>query len=102
KELKNLSLAEAATIAGMIQGPMRFSPLHHPETSLARRNVVLEAMARDGWIDTDQVAKIVNEPVLVTQSSHLDNSLAPYFVDYVNRTADSELDASPNSQRIYT
>ena len=102
KELKNLSLSEAATIAGMIQGPMRFSPLHHPEASVARRNVVLEAMARDGWIDADQVATIVNEPVLVTASSHLDNSLAPYFVDYVNRTADSQLDASPASQRIYT
>jgi penicillin-binding protein 1B len=102
KELKNLSLSEAATIAGMIQGPMRFSPVHHRETSEARRNLVLEAMARDGWINSDQVAMIVNEPVLVTPSSPLDNSLAPYFVDYVNRTADSELDASAASQRIYT
>src|SRR6476620_11920514 len=32
KELKELSLTEAATIAGMIQGPTRFSPIHHPET----------------------------------------------------------------------
>ena len=102
KELKNLSLSEAATIAGMIQGPMRFSPLHHRETSEARRNVVLEAMARDGWINADQVAATMKEPVVVAPSSHLDNSLAPYFVDYVNRTADSELDASPASQRIYT
>jgi len=102
KELKNLSLAEAATIAGMIQGPMRFSPLHHPDTSQARRNVVLEAMARDGWIDADQVGLTEKEPVQVAASSHLDNSLAPYFVDYVNRTADADLDASPASQRIYT
>lgn len=102
KELKNLSLAEAATIAGMIQGPMRYSPLHHPEISQARRNVVLEAMARDGWIDADKVALTANEPVLTTPSSPVDNSLAPYFVDYVNRTADSEIAASPASQRIYT
>src|SRR4030095_3271068 len=102
KELKNLSLSEAATIAGMIQGPISFSRVHQRETSQARRNLVLEAMARDGWINSDQVAMIWNEPVLVTPSSPLDNSLAPYFVDYVNRTADSELDASPASQRIYT
>jgi len=102
KELKNLSLGEAATIAGMIQGPMRFSPLHHPETSQARRNIVLEAMARDGWIDANESAATMKAPVLVAPSSHLDNSLAPYFVDYVNRTADSDLDASPASQRIYT
>ncbi len=102
KELKNLSLAEAATIAGMIQGPMRYSPLHHPEISQARRNVVLEAMARDGWIDAAEGAAIMREPVVVAPPSHLDNSLAPYFVDFVNRTADSELAASPASRRIYT
>jgi penicillin-binding protein 1B len=102
KELKNLSLSEAATIAGMIQGPMRFSPLHHPETSAARRNAVLEAMARDGWIDAGQAQASMKDPVVVAPSSHLDNSLAPYFVDYVNRTADSEVDASPANQRIYT
>src|SRR5882672_1053163 len=47
KELKDLSLAEAATIAGMIQGPTRYSPLRHAEATQARRNIVLEAMARD-------------------------------------------------------
>ena len=106
KELKDVSLAEAATIAGMIQGPMRFSPTHHPETAQARRNVVLEAMAHDGWITGEQAAAILKEPVVVAPSSHSDNSLAPYFVDYVNRVVssqgDSQLDASPASQRIYT
>ena len=58
KELKDLSLAEAATIAGMIQGPMRFSPTQHPEATQARRNVVLDAMARDGWINTDQATAL--------------------------------------------
>lgn len=102
KELKDLSLAEAATIAGMIQGPMRFSPTQHAEAAQARRNLVLEAMTRDGWIAMEQAAAISEEPVVVSPSSHSDNSLAPYFVDYVNRAADSQLDVSPASQRIYT
>ncbi|MGH9874063.1 MAG: transglycosylase domain-containing protein [Pyrinomonadaceae bacterium] len=106
KELEGLSLSEAATIAGMIQGPMRFSPTHHPETAQARRNVVLEAMARDGWIAREQAAAIFKEPVVPAPSSHSDNSMAPYFVDYVNRVVssptDPQLDASPASQRIYT
>lgn len=102
KELKDLSLAEAATIAGMIQGPMRFSPTQHAEAAQARRNLVLEGMARDGWITADQAAAILKEPVSVSTSSSSDNSLAPYFVDYVNRTSDSQFDASPASQRIYT
>jgi penicillin-binding protein 1B len=102
KELKELSLGEAATIAGMIQGPMRFSPTQHVEAAQARRNMVLAAMAHDGWINVDQAAAVSKEPVAVTTASHDDNSLAPYFVDYVNRTSDTQFAASPASQRIYT
>src|SRR2546423_5817958 len=58
-------------------------------------------MAREGWITADQAAAISKEPVGVTPSSRLGDSLAPYFVDYVNRTSESQLDA-PASQRIYT
>ncbi|HEV2829511.1 MAG TPA: PBP1A family penicillin-binding protein [Pyrinomonadaceae bacterium] len=102
KTLNQLSLAEAATIAGMIQGPTRFSPTQHAEAARERRNVVLEAMARDGWISSEQVAAVSQEPVALSNASYTDNSLAPYFVDYVNRTCDSQFDASPDSQRIYT
>jgi penicillin-binding protein 1B len=106
KELKEISLPEAAMIAGMIQGPMRYSPSQQAEAAQARRNVVLEAMARDGWIGTEQAAAMFKEPVVVAPSSHTDNSMAPYFVDYVNRTVsaqgDSQLETSPTSQRIYT
>jgi len=102
KELKDLSLGEAATIAGMIQGPMRFSPAQHAEAAQARRNVVLETMAQGGWISVEQAAAISKEPVVVSPPAHADNSLAPYFVDYVNRTSDAQPGASPTSQRIYT
>jgi penicillin-binding protein 1B len=102
KELKELSLAEAATLAGMIQGPIRYSPAQHAEAAQARRNVVLAAMARDGWIGAEQAAAIAQEPIKVSPAANSENSLAPYFVDYVNRTADSQLDASPAGQRIYT
>ena len=102
KELKDLSLGEAATIAGMIQGPMRFSPTQQAGAAQARRNVVLEAMARDGWINAEQAAATAKEPLVVSPAVRSDNSLAPYFVDYVNRTSGSEVDASPASRRIYT
>jgi penicillin-binding protein 1B len=102
KELKDLSLGEAATIAGMIQGPMRFSPTQHAEATQVRRNVVLDAMARDGWISLEQAAAVSKEPVVVSPALNSGSSLAPYFVDYVNRTSGSKFDASPASQRIYT
>jgi penicillin-binding protein 1B len=101
KELKDLSLVEAATVAGMIQGPNRYSPTQHADVAQARRNEVLNAMARQGWIGKDQAATVSKEPVTVAPASNSDNSLAPYFVDFVNRTSESQLD-SPASQRIYT
>ena len=101
KELKDLSLAEAATIAGMIQGPSRYSPLQHPDSTLTRRNIVLEAMVRDQWINAAEANAAAREAVTVAPASNSDDSLAPYFVDYVNRNADAQFD-SPASQRIYT
>ena len=102
KELSEVSLGEAATIAGMIQGPMRFSPTQHPDAARERRNVVLEAMARDGLISRDQLNLVSAEPLVIANAQTDDHSLAPYFVDYVNRTCDSPADASPGNRRIYT
>ncbi len=102
KELKNLTVSEAATIAGMIQGPARYSPVRHAAESLTRRNMVLGAMLRDGWISADQASSASAEPITVSVATEVANSLAPYFVDYVNRVAESEFDASGASRRIYT
>jgi len=102
KELKNLSLAEAATVAGMIQGPIRYSPMQNAEAARTRRNLVLEAMARDRWIELEQAAAISKQPVCISPAPNSDNSLAPYFVDFVTRNLDSQFEASPASLRIYT
>lgn len=102
KGLKDLSLGEAATIAGMIQGPTRYSPLRHIAAAQARRDTVLDAMVRDGWIAPEQAAATSNEPVVVAGASTSDGAVAPYFVDQVNRASDSEFDVSPTRQRIYS
>src|SRR6185369_17180673 len=46
--------AEAATLAGMIQSPARYSPVQHPEAARARRDIVLAAMRENGWITEEQ------------------------------------------------
>ena len=85
KELKDLSLNEAATIAGMIQGPSRYSPERNQEATRARRDLVLAAMVRNGWIG-EQVAKTAAlEPVAVVPLQQDVHSTAPHFIDYVNR-----------------
>src|SRR4029434_674540 len=101
KQLNELTLAEAATIAGMIQGPARYSPVAAPEAAKARRDAVLDAMQRAGVIYQIEATNALSEPLTVTTAIRDGNSLAPYFVDFVTRTA-KEFDASGATQRIYT
>jgi len=102
KDLRDITLAEAATLAGMIQSPAYYSPVPHGEAARFRRNIVLAAMQQNGWITHEQYTTASAEPMVVAPASILDNSLAPYFVDYVNRLAESEFETSGDSQRIYT
>lgn len=97
KELRDLSLAEAATLAGMIQSPAHYSPVRHADAVRSRRNIVLAAMQQNGWITQEQFASASAEPITVAPAPASDNSLAPYFVDYVNRLAEFD-----SNQRIYT
>jgi penicillin-binding protein 1B len=114
KELKELSLAEAATIAGMIQSPARYAPDRHADASRARRNAVLASMLRDNSITADEAQSASNETVSVAPADPALNATAPYFVDYVNRAVESRLQhttggasadepgADERSLRIYT
>jgi penicillin-binding protein 1B len=83
KDVKNLTLPEAATIAGLIQSPSRLSPFRNPERAVERRNVVLGTMVESGFITADQAAEAKKAPLTVA-SRALENE-APYFVDYVSQ-----------------
>jgi penicillin-binding protein 1B len=102
KDLKDLTLAEAATIAGLIQSPARYSPVRNPEQAKLRRQTVLEAMRQANFISAEQVNTAANEPVTLVPPPQGTNSIAPYFVDYVNRTAESDFEASGFTERIHT
>jgi len=86
KDVSNVSVAEAATIAGVIQQPSALSPFTNPQRCRDRRNVVLQTMAEDGYIDEAISARAVKEPLVVVQRAL--EAEAPYFVDYVNQTLD--------------
>ena len=100
KELKDISLAEAATIAGMIQGPSRYSPVHHAEAAQTRKTLVLGAMLRDRWITSEQASSARTEPISLSPLKDF-ASVAPYFVDYVDRMS-AQYDVQPAHEKIYT
>ena len=83
KDVSNLTIAEAATIAGVIQSPSALSPFNNPTRCRDRRNVVLRAMADAGFITTAQADASVKEPLTVVQRAL--EAEAPYFVDYVSQ-----------------
>src|ERR1700674_3870638 len=73
-----LTLAQAATLAAIIRGPI-YTPTAHADRALARRNLVLELMARDGKIPREQFATAIKRPLGLRISTSR-NDLAPYFV----------------------
>ncbi len=88
KDVSNVSLAEAATIAGVIQSPSRLSPFRHEDDALKRRNVVLHEMEDDGYATKADAEAAMKQPLGVTARA-LENE-APYFVDYVTGLVDDK------------
>ena len=84
REPRDLTIAQMATIAGMIRSPNPFNPFRHAENALRRRNEVLAAMRQDGYISNAAYEQLVVEP-LATRAPHPETGAAPYFVDYVKQ-----------------
>jgi penicillin-binding protein 1B len=104
KDLKDITLPEAALLAGLIQAPSYLSPYRHPERALERRNTVLESMVETGAITRAQADKAKSTPLKLAPPN-VEASDAPYFVDMVRDTVLSKLnEREVNDQqfRIYT
>ena len=104
KDIRNLTLAEAATLAGIIQKPSVRNPVRYPDRAQARRNVVLKQMLENSYISGPQYAEAVKEPVIVVRQG-VEWADAPYFVDLVNERLATEFqdrDFQESGSRIYT
>src|SRR5262252_3387892 len=83
KQVGDLTLQEAALLAGMINGP-KYSPLLNPEGALARRNLVLHRMEEEGKIKPTEEAAAAKSP-LGLHLQYPRNDLAPYFFEEVRK-----------------
>jgi len=84
KPAKQLSLDEAALLAGLPKSPSYYSPITHPEHALKRRNLVINSMLEDGMITAQQAAGARDLPLRL-EVAHDPDSLAPYFVEEIRR-----------------
>ena len=89
KSAKDLSIVEAATLAGITQSPARWDPIKHPDDSQTRRNTVLGTMLDNGYISQEEYDEAVNTPIADTlKISEPENGCesagtSAYFCEYV-------------------
>src|SRR3954465_12768298 len=84
KPAKQLTLEEAALLAGLPKGPSYYSPINHPDRVQKRRNLVINAMLEDGKITAAQADQARSAP-LTLRLAHDPNSLASNFVEEIRR-----------------
>jgi len=96
KHAKDLTLTEAALLAGLPKGPVAYSPILSPEKALRRRNLVLSEMESDGVITHAQAEQARQAP-LGLHVAHPEMSVAPWFQEEVRR----ELEKRFGSEQVH-
>ncbi|MCB9025143.1 MAG: transglycosylase domain-containing protein [Bdellovibrionaceae bacterium] len=90
KELKDLTISEAATLAGLIKWPGTNNPIASPKVALNRRDIVLEAMFKSGYISKTQLDQALNSKIVTKTNSN--NSFDGTYSFYLSAAKD-ELDS---------
>jgi penicillin-binding protein 1B len=104
KNIRQLTLPEAATLAGLIQEPSFRNPVRWPDRAKARRNVVLARMLENGYISQAQYEVAIQAPMIVARQG-IESADAPYFVDVVNQQLTDQFqdhDFQASGSKIYT
>ncbi|MFR6290711.1 MAG: PBP1A family penicillin-binding protein [Peptococcaceae bacterium] len=108
KHANELTVPEAATLAGCIQNPSKWSPIGNPENALKRRNLVLDQMAECEFITADEAeqykaTEIQLSEVRVTAKETGNNMAYQSFVDHVIEEALTALELNEeNAKALYT
>lgn len=106
-----LTLPQAALLAGLVRAPEEYSPFNNIEKAKNRRNLVLKLMYEQGYIDSKQFLEAIASPIELNENqsgigSGSENRIAPYFIDYVKQQLYerkfTSYDVFKGGLRIYT
>src|SRR6476660_5236604 len=103
KSVRDLNVAEAATLAAIPKAPSRYNPRRNPNANVQRRNTVLNLLRDNGLLSSEDTERWKAYPLLL--SSHSDFSgVAEYFVEYVRQQLEARFgrDLYTSGYRIYT
>ncbi len=104
KDIRSLSLSEAALLAGLVNGPSYFSPYRHPDRAVERRNLVLRAMFDNRTISRAQLDEGKATPLKLA-AVNLEANAGPYYIDLVRDQLLSqykETALNNDGMRVYT
>jgi penicillin-binding protein 1A len=105
KQLKDLTLEECATIAGLPRSPGRYSPKTRPKDAIARRNLVLDRMATEHMISKKLAEETKNKPLILKPAKRDDREIAPHFVEWVRESLATRYSTDEiwrKGMRVYT
>ncbi|WP_022850779.1 penicillin-binding protein 1A [Limisalsivibrio acetivorans] len=105
KSADNLTLPEAAMIAGLPKSPGRYPPHINPERALQRRDHVLYRMFETGYITEEEYNKATDTPIEIVESIPPKNAAAGYFTDFVIKYLKDQLDIEDpenTGMKVYT
>ena len=103
KSVRDLNVAEAATLAAIPKAPTRYNPRRNPNLNIQRRNTVLNLLRDNGLLNAADTERWKAYPLLL--SSHSDFSgVAEYFVEYVRQQLEARYgrELYTSGYRIYT
>ena len=102
KSIKDVSLAEAALLAGLVKGPNYFSPERAPDRARERLAYVLGRMQEDGAITADQAKQAQAALPAVIAMPRTRNDVAQHFFDYLGREVKTLPGLEPLANAAYT
>jgi penicillin-binding protein 1A len=85
KHVSDLNVRESALLAGLPQAPSQYNPFINPERSTVRRNLVLNAMREQGYLDEREYQKSVSGGLSLERGTRYDEVREQYFFDYVQQ-----------------
>ena len=85
KSLDELSLGEAAFLAGLPKAPNRYNPKRVPQAAQARRDWVIDRMVEDGVVTQANATQAEGEPLELHARQQAGQAVAPYFAEEVRR-----------------
>ncbi|MGY6277567.1 penicillin-binding protein 1B [Methylomonas sp. MgM2] len=105
QSIKTLNLPQVETLVALVRGPSEYDPRRHPERTLERRNLVLDAMLAEGYISADQAGEAKKQALSVAAVTHRSANRYPAFIDLVKRQLKQEYkeeDLTSEGLRIVT